>query len=124
MSSMNDHCLDSSKVKKGVKLPLFNRDGGISKDFILVRWAWTDEVRAVMDQLKRDMRQKFADDEKPDDGLILEGIVAQVVGWSFKEKATKANVRKFLKSRPDIAERVDILSANTKLFFTDSGVSS
>ena len=125
MSSMNDHCLDSGKLKKGVKLPLFNMDGGISDDFIMVRWAWTDEVRAAMDELKRDMRQRFADEKDPDsDGLVLDGIVAQVAGWSFKEKATKTNVRKFLKSRPDIAERIDILSANTKVFFTDSGASS
>ena len=125
MGSMNDHCLDAGKVKKGVKLPLFNPDGGISEDFIMVRWGWSDEVRAVTDQIKRDMRQKYADEKVIDStNELLDGIVAQVAGWSFKEKATKTNVRKFLSGRRDIAERIDILSANTKLFFTDSGESS
>jgi hypothetical protein len=124
----SDYYLDKEKRKNGVRMPLFKPDGGISEDYIMVRWAWSDEVRAVMDQLKKDMRVKFADDGDPDaDALILDGIVSQVASWggpSFDKKATKSNVRAFLKERPDIADRIDTLSANTKLFFTDSGKSS
>ncbi len=121
----SDYYLDKEKKKSGVRMPLFAPDGSLSQDFIMVKWAWCDEIRAVQNDLKREMRQKFANDEKADpDAAILDGIVAMVAGWSFKEKATPTRVRAFLNERPDIAERIDILSANTKLFFTSSGVSS
>jgi len=123
MSSFNDHCLDDDKLKHGVKLPLFDRDGGISEDYVMVRWAWDDKVRAAMDVLRRDMRKAHGKDDNTEE-LTREGIASQVAGWSFSEKPTKANIRKFLKSRPDVAERIDVLSANTKVFFTDSGESS
>ncbi len=124
----SDYYLDKEKRKKGIRMVLLSPSGAISEDYIMVRWAWSDEVRAAMDVLQRDMREKFADDKDPDnEAIVLEGIVAMVAGWggpSFDKKATKANVREFLKQRPDIAERIDKLSANTKLFFTDSGASS
>ncbi len=125
MGSFKNHCLDDKKLKQGVKLPLFDKDGGISDDYIMVRWAWDDKVRAVMDDLKRDLHIKYNADAKADaSDMILDAITAQVAGWSFSEKATKSNVRKFLKARPDIADKIDTLSAQTKRFFTNSGKSS
>ena len=140
MTSFKDHLLDSDKLKSGVKMPLFNRDGGISKDYIMVRWTWADEVRAALDNLKRDgmkrivqitptmnVKDKKAAQKKNrqiESDLVLDGIASQVAGWSFDEKPTKANVKAFLKSRPDQADRIDTLAANTKVFFTDSGESS
>ena len=124
----SDYYLDKEKRKTGIKMPLFNLDGGISEDYIMVRWSWEDEVRVALDGLKKEMREKFADDADPDAAeLIRQGIAAQVVSWggpSFNKKATNGNVLEFLKERPDIAERIDILAGNTKLFFTDSGESS
>lgn len=140
MSSMNDHMLDADKLKSGVRLPLFDKDGGISSDFLMVRWTWDDKVRAAMENLKREGRSRIVAvkpgmDKKQQkavevknqvisDELVLEGMAEQVSGWSFDEKMTKANLKAFLKARPDIADRVDTLAANTKLFFTDSGASS
>ena len=123
--AIEDYYLDADKRKNGVKLPLFNPDGGVSDDYIMVRWAWSDEVRAVMDKLKLAVMDKFASDGAHNaDAAVLDAIVAQVAGWSFKKKATKAAIRAFLKQRPDIAERIDVLSSNTKAFFTVSGKSS
>jgi len=124
MSSMNDYCLDEGKLKSGVKLSLFNRDGSLSDDYVMVRWAWDDKVKAAMDTLRRDMLKAKGSKEDKTEELTREGIISQVVSWSFTEKPTKTNIRKFLKSRPDVAERIDELSANTKVFFTDSGKSS
>ena len=36
MSSMNDYLLDDDKLKHGVKVPLFNRDGGSYKYIIMI----------------------------------------------------------------------------------------
>ena len=120
-----DYYLDSDKRSEGVKLPLVDREGDLSGDFIMVRWAWSDDVRNVMDNLKRDMRKKYASETDIDaDDYILEGIIAQVAGWSFDDKCAEKDVREFLIERPDIAERIDTVSANTKLFFMDSGKSS
>ena len=142
MSSMNDHLLDDDKLKHGVKVPLFNRDGGISKDFIMVRWAYDDKVRAAMDNMERELTKNITalapdisatakqkrESEKEVAALtaksVLETRCSLVISWSFSEKCTKANVHKLLKSRPDIAERVDIAAAKTKRFFGNSGKSS
>ena len=142
MGSMNDHCLDAEKLKKGVRLPLFKPDGGISDDYIMVRWAWDDKVRAVMDDMERDLtqkvmaasptlemnaKQKRAAEKKVKElsaESVLETQCSLVLGWSFSENCTKANVRKLLKSRPDIANRIDVASAKTNLFFPNSGKSS
>ena len=140
MSSFKDHCPDAAKVKNGVRMPLFDKDGGITKDYVMVRWSWDDKVRAALDVIKRegqkriiqikpgmDAKTKKAAEESNENvekELIAEGRVSQVAGWSFEEKLTKANVQAFLQSRPDVAERIDTTSATNKLFFTDSGKSS
>ena len=106
----------------------------------MVRWTWADEVRAALDNLKRDGLKRITqitpvmdakskkaaqkENQKIESDLVLDGIASQVAGWSFDEKPTKANVKTFLKSRPDQADRIDTLAANTKVFFTDSGASS
>ena len=140
MSSFKDYVPDSDKTSKGVKLVLFDRSGKVSNDYVLVRWAYDDTVKAAKDNLSREISKSLVHirpDTKPADAkaieaknkeitdtLVREAQIAQVAGWSFAEKATKANVRSFLKSRPDVADRIDIVSADTKLFFTDSGASS
>ena len=140
MASFKDHLPDPDKVEKGVRMPLFDLDGGISDDFIMVRWAWDNHVRAALDNLKREGQKRItqilpemnkkakleaeAQNEAVEKELIVEGRVSQVVSWSFSEKPTKPNVIAFLQSRPDIAERIDTISATNKLFFTDSGKSS
>jgi len=122
-----DHILDPVKKKKGVKMPLFGLDGAISSDFIMVRWAYSDEVRAVAAKMTRELKPG-PDGEAAEEGLaetlILEGIVQQVAGWSFKKKCTTKAIYEFLKERPDIADRIDITSGNTKLFFSSKGENS
>lgn len=123
----SDLYLDKDKKAKGIKMPLL--DGGrFTDDYIMVYWSHTDSVRAAIDKLKRDMREQFAGDGDPDqESIILDGQVALVAGWggpTFDKKATKKNVRELLLERPDIAERIDTLSAKTKLFFSDKGSSS
>ncbi len=140
MGSFKDHLPDQKKVSSGVRMPLFNQDGGISSDYLMVRWVWDDKVRAALDNLKRQGQKRIvqikpgmsAKDKKAAevknkaiaDELVMDGFVAQIAGWSFDEKPTKANLLSFLKSRPDIAERVDHTAAQTKLFFTSADVSS
>ena len=140
MSSFKDHCPDAAKVKNGVKMPLFDKDGGVSKDWVMVRWSWDDKVRAALDVIKREGQKRIIhitpgmdaktrkaaeeSNENVEKELIAEGRVSQVASWSFEEKLTKANVQAFLQARPDVAERIDTVSATNKLFFTDSGKSS
>ena len=140
MGSMNDHCLDAGKLEKGVKMPLFTPDGGISDDYIMVRWEWEDAPRVVLDEARRQLAKaliQITPDMSPakkkaaieknkvaTDALVLDSRCSQVISWSFSEKCTKTNVRKFLNQRPDIADRIGDTGANTKLFFTDSGKTS
>lgn len=140
MSSFKEHCLDESKVAAGVKLPLYAQDGSLSDDFVLVRWGWDDVVRASIDNSMQTMTAMIvpitagmekgaraeaeASNAKLQAQATLEARVAEVAGWSFAEKATPANIKAFLKARPDVAERIDKLSGNTKVFFTNSDKSS
>ena len=138
MTSFKDHCPDAKKIKSGVRLPLYDIDGGISPDYLMVRWRWDDKVRSALDNLQRegqkrivmikpgmkDKKKAEASNEALTRELILEGVASQVAGWSFDEKLTKANVIDFLQSRPDVADRIDTTAATSKLFFTNSGVSS
>jgi hypothetical protein len=140
MSSFKDYTLDVEKTNKGVKLPLFDREGNMSEDYIMVRWVFDDEVRAALADIERkghklivpvtsDMSEADKKDamEKNDahrDILVADGMVSQVAGWSFSEKPTKANVKEFLKTRPDIAQRIDTVASSTNLFFGNSDESS
>lgn len=125
---ITDLYLDPDLRKTGVKLPLL-RYGGKADDYLVVRWAWHDDTVKALDEIKRDMREKFSDGKDPDTAArILEGQVALVAGWggpTFKgDNFSKVKCRKLLKERPDIADAVDTLSANTNRFFPDSGKSS
>jgi hypothetical protein len=125
MASFKELFLDEKKVRNGVKMSLFNRDGGISKEWLMIKWSWSDEVRATLDELKRQGEDEYSKDGKINTKpLIIEGILAHIASWSYDEKLTKANLRMLLKARPDLADRIDSFAANTKLFFTDSGASS
>ena len=140
MSSYKSHCPDPAKIKAGVKLPLFDSDGGLSSDYLMVRWIWDDKVRAALDNLSRegkkqlvqvrpDMQAKARKDAEAKnaeviDRLTQENFVELVAGWSFDEKPTQTNLLAFFKARPDVAKRVDAVASNTKLFFMSSGESS
>ena len=140
MSSFKAYCPDQAKIDRGVKLLLTDEVGNISKDFLMVRWYWHDTVRAALDNLKREGRERLvqikpemsakakadadAGNKAIETELIREGIASQIVGWSFDEEASKENVIEFLKQRPDVANRVDTTAAETKLFFSRRGKSS
>jgi hypothetical protein len=140
MTSYKTHLPDAKKVKDGIKMPLLNPDGSDSGDYLMVRWVWDDAVRAALDNLKREGHKRLvpipptmtgkarkdaeAKNKTISEELIMEGFVAQVAGWSFDEKPTKANLVDFLKARPDVADRVDTVASTSKYFFSNSGVSS
>jgi hypothetical protein len=125
------YTLDREKVTTGVRLPLFDLEGNMTDDYLMVRWSWTDEVRSKLDQLQREMQEaiiaersgtEMAKAEVPATReLIRKGIAVQVASWhgpTFDNvPCTEQNVIEFLRLRPDIADRIDLVSSNTRLFF-------
>jgi hypothetical protein len=123
------YSLDKSKVEDGVRLPLRDAEGGLSEDYIMVRWAWTDTVRNALDELERNVTVAISAGAKPNiREKIRQGIVSMVASWhgpGFEGKeCTPENVLAFLEARPDIADKIDRTSMETKRFFTSSGQSS
>jgi hypothetical protein len=140
MSSFKDYALDAEKTNNGVKLPLFDRDGEMSEDYIMVRWVYDDTVRAALSDLERkagkliipvtsEMNKKEREkaenaNEITKETLIADGMVSQVAGWSFEEESSPENIKDFLSTRPDISTRIDNVASSTNLFFGNSAKSS
>lgn len=140
MSSFKDYALDAEKSHNGVKLPLFDRNGELSGDYLMIRWVYDDDVRAALSDIERQGRKLIipvtsemtkkerekaeANNEKVKSELIAKGMVSQVASWSFEEEATPENIKEFLSSRPDLASRIDTIASSTNLFFGVSEESS
>lgn len=136
MASFKDYCPDDALTSKGVKLYLADPNGSPGKQFVLVRWRYSDEVRAALDKLKReglkrvkpikpdmtDAQKEKAEKHNQDieKDLILNGLVSLVAGWSFDEKPTVANIKQFLKSRPDLVDRIEARSMQDQFFFINA----
>lgn len=118
--------LDQSKLKSGVKLPLFDSDGKATGDFILVRSRWSNEVKKAVEQAQRRIRMISWDDEvepNVEENIALDAMVAMVAGWSFggefEENPPPEDIREFLERAPHITNRIDAMSGNNMLFFPD-----
>lgn len=136
MASFKSYIPDEKLTSKGVKLHLAEPDGSAGDQFVLVRWRYSDEVRAALDELQRQGRKRIKpvnnslpkaqikETEKHnaqvEQELILDGLVSLVAGWSFDEKPTQANIKAFLKARPDLVQRIEDRSMQDQFFFTNA----
>lgn len=137
MASFKDYCPDAELTSAGVKLHLLEPDGKMGNQFVLVRWRYSDEVRAALDNLQRQglKRIKAIHDGMPkkeknaatranrkvERELIMDGMVALVAGWSFDEDPTPENIKAFLAARPDLVKRIETRSMQDQFFFTSAG---
>jgi hypothetical protein len=120
MTSMVNYMLDGDRLREGVKLPLFDRQGNPSDDWIKVRSMHCEEFQMVMESAQQELRKGDGDQKE----LTLKAQVQLVADWSFDEECNAENVRNFLVLAPHIASRIDKAAGNNALFFPDRGASS
>ena len=121
---IEDFYLDQEKVTSGVRVALTDREGKLTDDWLMVRSGHSDEVRAAMDLQKREMRERIAAKISDNRDLFLEVQIALIASWSFDAKCTVKSKREFLTRAPHIADQIDTISGNVRLFFPDSVGSS
>jgi hypothetical protein len=121
MTSMVRYMLDEDRLTEGVQLPLFDRDGELTDDWIRVRSMHCDEFQQAMEDGQADMRKNGSESVKE---WTLKAQICLVAAWSFEEDCTPENVEKFLILAPHIAKRVDKAAGNNSLFFPESGKGS
>lgn len=114
MASFLDFVLDTDRISEGVKLPLYDKNGKKTDQWLCIRSMYSDEFRASMEQqtaaLKRDPTSDVAE-------LELAAQITLVASWSFDEECSPENIKAFLEQAPHIADRIDKAAGNNALFF-------
>lgn len=121
MTSMIDFMLDEERVASGIRLPLYDKDGNITDDWIQVRSMHSDEFQQALEFAQEHIRKDPSTDVE---AVKLDAQIALIAGWSFDEECNIENTRQFMKAAPHIAERIDKAAGNNALFFPDAAVSS
>jgi len=93
---------------KPKKLPLYLPDGSPTDEYLMILGA---ESKPVRDAKARMYREKLQNDISLEDAKNLI-ISAMIESWSFDKECTEDNKINFLKEAPQIADKVDIFSAN------------
>lgn len=112
-------------ANKGRKLPLLLPDGSPSEHWLSVGHIYADAFRRESEKVQRE----FADSDFKDDAVAAEKFVQDnrprvlatlVYGWSFEQECTPENVEAFLRSAPQIADKVNEYCGSNAYFFPDA----
>lgn len=118
-------------ANNGIEFPLFTPDGQKSEHTMKVLGVDSDEFQAAELREKRKVMGLESEarglPEGSRDGFFatkqkeseLEILAALISSWSFKQKCTHANKIKFLKNAPQIADQINKVAVNRKLFFAN-----
>lgn len=102
-----------TKANEGVKLPLSTPDGKETDHWLMIRGVDSDAFREAEADAKRSLIQKKADPKE----AMLSAVSALVSDWSFDKPCTQDAVKDFLREAPQIADSVDKVAGDRKLFF-------
>lgn len=116
-------------ANEGVELPLYLPNGEASEHTITVRGVDSDAFRKAEAAAKRKAVElaQIKSEQKRAEAVReteLECIAALVAKWTFEEPCTKANVVKFLREAPQIADMVNRFAARRAEFFAKKSLSS
>lgn len=118
MSSDMEQFYTREKANEGIKLPLSAIDGSPTDHYLIIRGLDSDSFRDAESEAKRALINSGGEDIT---AIAKEGanaVVASLVsGWSFDEECSPDNVKKFLKSAPQITDEIDRVVGDRALFF-------
>jgi len=102
-----------TKANEGVKLPLTTPDGKETKHWLMIRGVDSDAFREAEAEAKRSIIQK-----RIEPGEAMRSVVASLISdWSFDKPCSRDEVMAFLLEAPQIADAVDKVAGDRKLFF-------
>ena len=118
-------------ANNGIELPLFTPDGGKTEHTMQILGVDSDEFQATELREKRkvmaleaeakDLKESeraefFAAKQKESE---LEILVSLISGWTFEQECNHENKLKFLTNAPQIADQINRVAANRRLFFLE-----
>ncbi len=111
----------ADKAEEGVEFPLSAPDGSETDHYLMVRGLDSDTFKTEQIKSRRKINDLAAGGAKLTEQQMidsrLELLSCLISGWSFDEACTRENVLTFLKKAPQIADSVDELSANRRVFY-------
>lgn len=129
MTGMTDF-FTRETANEGLKVPLFLPDGRDSGHWLQIRGMESDEYRKANTESQRElMLKKVGEMSAAQRAAFLEEserklIASLVISWSLPEKMTKPNLLKFLKEAPQIADQIDRVASDRRLFHSKKSISS
>ena len=116
-------------ANEGIELPLLLPDGTKTEHWLRIRGVDADGFRKAEARSKRKMLEIAAekdldkrDAEVEDTRLAM--LAALVIGWSFDNPCTEAEIKRLFREAPQIAEQVDRTAYDRARFFGNSSKGS
>jgi len=114
----------AEKSSEGIKLALTMPDGTPTDEYLIVLGADSTHFSRQLAKMTREridlIKEKEEDpvaEGKKDDILKRKLVASLITGWSFKQKCTEVNVKKFLEGAPQIQEQVNMFAGDRANFF-------
>ena len=129
MGSMDKH-FTTDQAEEGIQLALVDPVGRKTEDWLRIRGADSEEFRlAEAASRRKALEISDIEDEKERDlatmKMVRNLVATLVMGWSFDEECTHANVVEFFRKAPQVQKAVDRASNSRALFMkVDSETSS
>lgn len=111
-----------ANAEEGVTLPLFTPDGTPTAHWLKIRGIDSDTFAMAEFEAKREMMNiAQIEDVRERDRRNMRNktnlIASLVMGWSFEQECTKANVVNFLTQAPQIQEAINLAAGDRARFF-------
>lgn len=110
------------RANQGERMPLALPDGTPTDQYLVIRGADSDTVRAAIDDFRRDLLRLSAVEDKAErttgeSQARIRLTSAMVAGWSFDEPFTDAALAELLREAPYIADQVQRFTEDRQRFF-------
>ena len=118
-------------ANKGIKLPLYTPDGGETEFYLTILGVDSDAyhkadirerrklvtLQADVDGMKDAEKEEYIDNAQKQSELEI--LAALIGGWNLEQECTHENKIKLLVNAPQIADKINKIAGNRKLFFSE-----
>lgn len=117
------------KANTGMEFPLWLPDGTKSEEFLRIRGMDSDEFREAEQESQRGMALAATLKDPKELSRVyneckLKMIASLVISWSFPQECNLENKMEFLREAPQIADSINKVGSDRKLFFANGSSAS
>ena len=117
------------KANEGIKLPLYTPEGVDTEEWLTILGVDSDEYHKNMTSTRRELLNIETDvkalPKEAQEDFLLEKMIQReqnllaglIKDWSFEQECTFENRVEFIKNAPQIAEQINVVAGNRKVFF-------